>query len=91
MKIEILGSGCKKCKVSLKENGTYCERHCTIFHINHLITFGTQAQNNHRTNKKLEAIEYFTKAIALGIIFLIENKELAKNTKLTKGKKEWIN
>ncbi|KKK90223.1 hypothetical protein LCGC14_2725210, partial [marine sediment metagenome] len=54
---------------------TYCEKHCILIHISQLITFGTESQDKHPINKKFKSIENFTKAIALGIEYLIHNQK----------------
>ena len=63
---------CKQCKLSLKKEKHYCEKHITLNHINILIISGTKSQDEYGTHKKLKAIESFTKAIALGIEYLIK-------------------
>ncbi len=66
---------CKQCKLDLKKYRHYCEKHITLNHIGMLIVSGTKSQDKHPTKKKLRATESFTKAIALGIEFLIRNRK----------------
>ena len=62
---------CKRCKINLKNNKPYCEKHIVLGHIGYLLTNGTKLQDKYPINKKFEALENFTKAIALGIEYLI--------------------
>ncbi len=62
---------CKECKKSLKEKETYCERHCVLLHIDSLIISGTRLQDRYPIKNKFRAIEDFTKAVALGIEYLV--------------------
>ncbi len=66
---------CKQCKISMKNKKHSCKKHCTIFYMGELIKLGTEAQDKYKTPKKLQAIEKFIKAIALGIEYLIISKK----------------